>query len=382
MYSDHTSYGPYSTDSYARSHCWYDRLDDDPPHDRPDPVADLRRSALPPAEAQGLSSVLALGRAHSTSSLLVWGPALIRSVLCGDDPRHRNRSLEERRAMVSVLRRLVILTHAQLDLDPDWRAETLEAISRCRESFYASARTDAQIRRSRRAEEIGSLAGGRAVEGLDTSALPEESLQLEDVRCDIRDRVQRVGELLDRAMTGVRASDATRSEVLTVARRALAGVAPRCRARSPRQSRDENIASALVMAAAEYNGIDGCREAVAAASNVPVGSMTSRRTTLLELANARPRIRPSAIPSGLECAWLSYRNVFTDPTLQTADTRRLIVETYRLVSRGDPDDEARDQWANDKGDAELDDTPYEHMEHGEMAAAATRSRLRLIGDDG
>lgn len=295
---------------------------------------------LGPGDGSHLETLLHLAHAHGSRDAFVWGPHLVRSVLSGDDPRHGLRSLEERQALVRVLRRVIEHGHERRNIDPQWRLLTGAALDEARAAYLAGAPTEAELRRRRGLDNLAELVGGvDALASLDREPVPAETLDLSEAPVDIHERVRLIDTLV---VTGLTRDGTDEPELLTIARRLLQRAARLDPGLFRRKSRDQTIASSLVVLALESNGRGHdpglTRRDVARRLNV-VGGANQRSVSLLRSACVRRHTVSyelrQVLPEHLQRRWAGLGELLCSATLQTAAVRGLIIESHEaLLERG------------------------------------------------
>lgn len=320
-----------------------------------------------PGDGSHLETLLHLAHTHGCRDAFAWGPHLVRAVLSGDDPRHGLRSLEERQALVRVLRRVIEHGHERRNIDPQWRLLTGDALEEARAAYLAGAPTEAELRRRRCLDNLAELVGGvEALASLDREPVPAETLDLSEVPADIHERVRLIDAMI---VTGLTADGVDEPELLTIAHRLLRRAARLDPSLFRRKSRDQTIASGLVVLAVESNGRGQdpglTRRDVARRLNV-VGGANQRGVSLLRSACVRQHTVSYEFrqgqPEHLQRRWAGLGELLCAPSLQTAAVRGLIIESHEaLVERGrlerasatDPTALEAEPSVGEPGDAEL-----------------------------
>ena len=293
-----------------------------------------------PGDGSHLETLLHLAHTHGSRDAFVWGPQLVRAVLSGDDPRHGLRSLEERQALVRVLRRVIEHGHERRNIDPQWRLLTSAALEEARATYLAGAPTEAELKRRRCLDNLAELVGGvEALASLDREPVPAEALDLSEVPVDIHERVRFIDGLV---VAGLTADGVDEPELLTIAHRLLRRAARLDPALFRRKSRDQTIASGLVVLAVESNGRGQdpglTRRDVARRLNV-AGGANQRSVSLLRSACVRQHTVSyefrQGLPEHLQRRWAGLGELLCAPALQTGAVRGLIIESHEaLVERG------------------------------------------------
>lgn len=295
------------------------------------------------ARPDRVREVLTTARQHGATDYFVWGPRLVRDVLSPDGFAHRRRSLEDRMDFADHLRRIVHYGHQVRDIDPAWQRLTDDAFEHARQRFLQDAPTDAELRRRRCLEQLTELVPGYDISVLDSEPLPVDDLAFDHVHPDIQHRLRRLDDLIGAALEE---PDEPLDEVRAAARRLLLRVAIGAPSMLRRPSRDDNLAAGIAIIAAEGNGIlkhRVCSDDTLTAKRIAarIGTHCGARQRGQDACRAAGISLgiPPEPPPQLRSAWGRYGVVFTDPQLQTSQTRRLILDSWHAWSAPEaPDD--------------------------------------------
>lgn len=281
-------------------------------------------------DLDAVRAVVNLVRRHRSAGIPAWGPSLVRAVLSGDDPTHARRTVEERRALIDLVRRLIDHSSTMYSLEPRWQDETLAALEEVRGPFLAGAKSGAWVAYQRRLDAVAWMKATE--EHMEGNEVPHpEPLDFAGVDTDITDRVLAIHELAETVWAHLRVEDPLRDELRSITRRLLSRMARLESDAFRRSSRDDTWALGLVILVAHSNGVTVKTSQIGAPLGVRSSGGSARVAALVQYADVEQVDPPRPSAARLAQAWAAYRYVLSDPALQTSATRALVRDTYRLT---------------------------------------------------
>lgn len=259
---------------------------------------------------------------------LRWNAKRIENLLVDWMHEQPDRDLAYRERVPHVLRQVITYCGERLDTGPAERTRLLGTIAELEPVYGKLAETTVKLHENQRIiESFGtgdglfeayvlrslatSVGGEDVLDALDTTALPEEPLDLDAVSADIRDDVQRIAGLVDAAVL-----DDFGIEGRTACRRLLSAVAAGDPAIFRRGSNERTTAAAIAWLAGRANRLIG-------EPHTPPAAEILRR---FGVKDVRQRAETMQRAIGVKASRTDTRPVLADPRFLVASQRRAIID--------------------------------------------------------